>query len=258
VRDGRVKSVDTRGAGQLMHDGWVLLDVRPPTETQKVSIVGAVQVPLFLPETRNDLPSVLKRASTWGTGGWWLGGTHMNPNPGFMQEVGCWCWCCCVLRCGDFAAAADDNGRSPQLDATQSFDQHAHRTNPTSAPHQVTAKVPRDAKVIVGCQRGLRSLAACEQLSRAGYRTLAWVNGGFDAAEPGDLVTVPDGKDIRWVGGWGGGLVTEVTEAGGVWVWRGWLCLRAARLVIESYGEHQLNAQPHRQNQPSGLPASAG
>lgn len=28
------------------------------------------------------------------------------------------------------------------------------------------SKVPADAKVIVACQKGLRSLAACEQLSR--------------------------------------------------------------------------------------------
>ncbi|GBF97284.1 hypothetical protein Rsub_09975 [Raphidocelis subcapitata] len=150
VRDGRVRSVDTRGAGHLMKEGWVLLDVRPPTEVEKVSIDGAVAVPLFVPETRSDLASLLKRASTWGTGGWWLGGTHMNPNPDFMEEV--------------------------------------------------LERVPLDARVIVGCQRGLRSLAACEQLSRAGYGTLAWVNGGFDTAETGDLPTLPDGRDIRFAG----------------------------------------------------------
>jgi hypothetical protein len=64
----------------------------------------------------------------------------------------------------------------------------------------VLERVPRDARVIVGCQRGLRSLAACEQLSRAGYGTLAWVNGGFDAACADDLPTLPDGKDIRFAG----------------------------------------------------------
>lgn len=30
------------------------------------------------------------------------------------------------------------------------------------------ASIPKDASVIVACQKGLRSLAACEQLSRAG------------------------------------------------------------------------------------------
>lgn len=150
IRDGRVKSVDTRGAGQLMKEGWVLLDVRPPNEVAKVAIEGAVAVPLFLSETRNDPANLLKRASTWGTGGWWLGGTHMVANADFMKEV--------------------------------------------------KAKVPVDAKVVVGCQRGLRSLGACEQLSKAGYQTLAWVNGGFDTAFNGDLPTIPEGRDIRFAG----------------------------------------------------------
>jgi rhodanese-related sulfurtransferase len=152
-------------AGKLMREGWVLLDVRPPNETAKVSIAGAVEVPLFVPETRSDPASLLKRFSTWSTGGWWLGGTHMIPNPTFMQEV--------------------------------------------------TARIPRDADVIVGCQRGLRSLAACEQLSHGGYRSLAWVNGGFDAAFVGDLPTLPDDKDLRWGGfvGFLGGLGRPGTAA---------------------------------------------
>ncbi len=47
-----------------------------------------------------------------------------------------------------------------------------------------------------------RSLAACEQLSRAGYPTLAWINGGFDTAQKGDLAAVGD-VDLR-LGGIGG------------------------------------------------------
>ena len=35
-----------------------------------------------------------------------------------------------------------------------------------------------------------RSLAACEQLSRAGYNDIAWINGGFDAARKEDLPVV--------------------------------------------------------------------
>jgi rhodanese-related sulfurtransferase len=46
----------------------------------------------------------------------------------------------------------------------------------------VQAQVPKDARVIVGCQKGLRSLAACEQVVRSGYSTIAWINGGFDTA----------------------------------------------------------------------------
>lgn len=58
------------------------------------------------------------------------------------------------------------------------------------------ANVPKDSQVIVGCQRGLRSLAACEQLKRAGFPTVAWVNGGFDMAQRGDLPTAGN-KDLR-------------------------------------------------------------
>lgn len=60
-------------------------------------------------------------------------------------------------------------------------------------------QVPKDAKVIVACQKGLRSLAAAEQLSRAGYNELAWVNGGLDNSQPGEVPT-RDGNDIRYAG----------------------------------------------------------
>lgn len=56
--------------------------------------------------------------------------------------------------------------------------------------------MPKETGIIIGCQKGLRSLAAAEQLSRAGYSKVAWVNGGFDTARPGDLATT-NGRDIR-------------------------------------------------------------
>ena len=60
----------------------------------------------------------------------------------------------------------------------------------------VTAAIPRDAKVVVACQKGLRSLAAAEQLARAGYGDLAWVNGGLDTAAKSDLEVV-GATDLR-------------------------------------------------------------
>ncbi|GAU40426.1 hypothetical protein TSUD_136730 [Trifolium subterraneum] len=48
---------------------------------------------------------------------------------------------------------------------------------------KVVEKFPKDAELIVACQKGLRSLAACELLYNAGYSNLFWVQGGFDAAE---------------------------------------------------------------------------
>lgn len=52
---------------------------------------------------------------------------------------------------------------------------------------QVGEKFTKDMDIIVACQKGIRSLAACEQLYNAGYRNLYWVQGGFDAAEEGDF-----------------------------------------------------------------------
>ncbi|XP_065874471.1 rhodanese-like domain-containing protein 11, chloroplastic [Euphorbia lathyris] len=53
---------------------------------------------------------------------------------------------------------------------------------------KVEEKFSKDTDLIVSCQRGLRSLAACEMLYNAGYRNLFWVQGGLEAAEEEDLV----------------------------------------------------------------------
>ncbi|XP_071689483.1 rhodanese-like domain-containing protein 11, chloroplastic [Rutidosis leptorrhynchoides] len=52
---------------------------------------------------------------------------------------------------------------------------------------KVVEKFPKDTDLIVACQKGLRSLAACEQLYNAGYKNLFWVQGGLEAAEEEDL-----------------------------------------------------------------------
>mmetsp|Transcript_9365 Transcript_9365/g.23264 ORF Transcript_9365/g.23264 Transcript_9365/m.23264 type:complete len:150 (+) Transcript_9365:708-1157(+) len=72
--------------------------------------------------------------------------------------------------------------------------------------------IPTDANVIVACQKGLRSLSACEQLAKNGYAKVAWVTGGFDSAEPGDL-PVKGGKDIRFAGNGGLSDVVGWTDA---------------------------------------------
>lgn len=149
LRDGIVKNVMAKDLKSYTDDGWTILDVRPPSETRKVHVADAVEVPLFVPDTSLDPSSLLKQMSAFGLGGWWLGGTHMKPNTSFLPDV--------------------------------------------------QAKIPKDAKVIVACQKGLRSLAAAEQLSRAGYTDLAWINGGLDNSRPEDVPT-RDGKDIRYAG----------------------------------------------------------
>ncbi|XP_057474343.1 rhodanese-like domain-containing protein 11, chloroplastic [Actinidia eriantha] len=52
---------------------------------------------------------------------------------------------------------------------------------------KVEEKFTEDTDLIVACQKGLRSLAACELLYNAGYRNLFWIQGGLEAAEEEDL-----------------------------------------------------------------------
>ncbi|KAF7123700.1 hypothetical protein RHSIM_Rhsim12G0169500 [Rhododendron simsii] len=52
---------------------------------------------------------------------------------------------------------------------------------------KVEEKFTKDTDLIVACQKGLRSLAACELLHNAGYRNLFWIQGGLEAADEGDL-----------------------------------------------------------------------
>ena len=47
----------------------------------------ASQVPIFIKEEKNDFEALLKKSSSFGMGGWWLGGTHMKPNENFLRDV---------------------------------------------------------------------------------------------------------------------------------------------------------------------------
>ena len=53
----------------------------------QVRVKGAVEVPLFVPDTGLDPGSLLKQMSAFGMGGWWLGGTHMKTNESFLADV---------------------------------------------------------------------------------------------------------------------------------------------------------------------------
>lgn len=52
---------------------------------------------------------------------------------------------------------------------------------------KIEEKFSKDTDLIVACQKGLRSLAACELLCNAGYTNVFWVQGGLEAAEEEDL-----------------------------------------------------------------------
>ncbi|XP_022012289.1 rhodanese-like domain-containing protein 11, chloroplastic isoform X2 [Helianthus annuus] len=72
---------------------------------------------------------------------------------------------------------------------------------------KVTEKFPKDADLIVACQKGLRSLAACELLYNAGYENVFWVQGGLEAAEEEDLEREgPQPFKLAGVGGLSGFL----------------------------------------------------
>jgi rhodanese-related sulfurtransferase len=64
-----------------------------------------------------------------------------------------------------------------------SFDPATHR--PMLNPDFVTvvsAHVPSDATILVGCQSGVRSLRACALLAAAGFTAVANVRAGFGGA----------------------------------------------------------------------------
>ena len=72
---------------KMTEEGWIILDVRPPSESSKVRVQNAVEIPLFVADTSFDPVSLAKQASAFGMGGWWLGGTHMIPNTQFLRQV---------------------------------------------------------------------------------------------------------------------------------------------------------------------------
>jgi rhodanese-related sulfurtransferase len=60
----------------------------------------------------------------------------------------------------------------------------------------VERTIPRTAKLLVGCQSGVRSLRACELLVQAGYTAVTNVRGGFGGERDlGGRVVVPGWRD---------------------------------------------------------------
>ncbi|VFQ69254.1 unnamed protein product [Cuscuta campestris] len=87
----------------------------------------------------------------------------------------------------------------------------------------VEDKFPKDSELIVACQKGLRSLAACELLYNAGYKNLFWVRGGFEAAEDEDLIVEGPGP-LKFAG------------IGGVSEFLGWTDQQRAAAAKEGWG----------------------
>lgn len=53
--------------------------------------------------------------------------------------------------------------------------------------------------LLVLCQRGFRSLTACEMLALYGFTRVSWLSGGLEACDEGDLLAA-SGGDIRRAG----------------------------------------------------------
>ncbi|XP_011005613.1 PREDICTED: rhodanese-like domain-containing protein 11, chloroplastic isoform X1 [Populus euphratica] len=88
---------------------------------------------------------------------------------------------------------------------------------------KVEEKFPKDADLIVACQRGLRSLAACDLLNNAGYRNLFWVQGGLEAAEEEDFISEGP-QPLKFAG------------IGGVSEFLGWTDQQRAAAAKEGWG----------------------
>lgn len=88
---------------------------------------------------------------------------------------------------------------------------------------KVEEKFPKDAELIVSCQKGLRSLAASELLCNAGYRNLFWVQGGLEAAEEEDLPRE-------------GTLPLKLAGIGGLSEFLGWTDQQRAQAAKEGWG----------------------
>ncbi|CAN6914536.1 unnamed protein product [Brassica oleracea] len=88
---------------------------------------------------------------------------------------------------------------------------------------KVEEKFPKETELIVACQKGLRSLAACELLINAGYQNIFWVQGGLESAEDEDLVTE-------------GSQPLKLAGIGGFSEFLGWTDQQRAQAAKEGWG----------------------
>ncbi|GAV75489.1 Rhodanese domain-containing protein [Cephalotus follicularis] len=64
---------------------------------------------------------------------------------------------------------------------------------------QVEAEVPdKDAKLLVACGEGLRSMMAASKLHDGGFKNLGWLAGGFNRAADGDFPAVEGNEKLQY------------------------------------------------------------
>eukprot|EP00850_Spirogloea_muscicola_P025401 SM002974S11252 [mRNA] locus=s2974:113:1050:- [translate_table: standard] len=139
-----------------------LLDVRPTTEHDKARVKNSVWLPAFDVNRSMDPGTAFNKLSSF-----LMGIQPLLPLPsGRLLADRAW-QTDCERGTGRWWSGA-----------------------PVTKPNErfmpdLVQRIPKSTSVIVACQKGLRSLAVCEQMYKAGYRNLYWLNGGFDATEEG-------------------------------------------------------------------------
>eukprot|EP00793_Prasinoderma_coloniale_P002940 PRCOL_00002422-RA len=88
ARAGKIRAVRSAEAAELAaKSGYVHLDIRPDYERERGYVAGSVHVPLFVEDLSEDPISLMKKAVTFGYGGWWMGNRLTRRNPAFLEAV---------------------------------------------------------------------------------------------------------------------------------------------------------------------------
>ncbi|KAB1217267.1 Rhodanese-like domain-containing protein 11, chloroplastic [Morella rubra] len=164
VREEKIKVLTPREAGYAVQlSNRTLLDVRPSTEHKKTERLVTMVILVVMILGFHNFSLVLK---AWVKGSTWIPIFDVDTNfdAGTLSR-----------KITNFTMGGWWSG-VPTLSYNNQF------------LSKVEEKYPKDTALIVACQKGLRSLAACEVLYNAGYRNLFLVQGGLEAAEEEDLV----------------------------------------------------------------------
>ncbi|OMO97555.1 hypothetical protein COLO4_14532 [Corchorus olitorius] len=70
--------------------------------------------------------------------------------------------------------------------------------NPNFIKEVETAVPNKDAKLLVACGEGLRSIMAARKLYEGGYKNLGWLAGGFNKAATGDFPEVEGPEKLQY------------------------------------------------------------
>lgn len=82
-----MKTILPKQAAELMQEGWIMLDVRPPGECAKASVQGTVNVPIYIEDPSLGPGGLINKAITGIAGGLWMGAVPMIGNKQFLPEV---------------------------------------------------------------------------------------------------------------------------------------------------------------------------